>query len=144
MTVSFLIFLIALLVIMTVLLCFKPSVESFVWVFKQSNKKRALLLHVSRLITAFMMYYVVVYIMTMFAIMGSAMLLMAYQKLLGLDTINYDYDGFLALVECIALMVSVILTLLNVRRVEYLANRMADKKTKPISLFSLYQQGGND
>lgn len=71
------------------------------------------------------------------------MLLMAYQKLLGLDTINYNYDGFLALVECIALMVGVILTLLNVRRVEYLANRMADKKTKPITLFSLCKQGGD-
>ena len=127
----------AVILFCTLYLCFNPSKPTVSQITNSTNRQKALLAYILELCCSFFMYGVLIYVTTIALMLCSTLFLKAYYTLLGLNLAHYDYDGFMVISEAIALVIALLVIIFKLRTIESLANLMAKKREKSLSLFAL-------
>ncbi|WP_192484678.1 hypothetical protein [Cysteiniphilum marinum] len=123
-------------------LCFNPSKTTVEHITNSTSRRKALFVHILELCCSFLMYGVLIYFTTIALMLCSTLFLKAYYIFLELNLANYDYDGFIVISEQIALVITLIVLIFKIRTIESLANIMAKKREKSLSLFALCKKNG--
>ncbi|WP_203368738.1 hypothetical protein [Cysteiniphilum marinum] len=126
-----------LFVVVALYLCSNPSNATITEISNHHNKKKSLISHILKLLVAFIAYCFIIYALVMAFMVGSIFVIIAYQKLLAVVSISYDYESFLMFAETIALVITLVLAAVNVRTIECIANQLTKKREKSLSLFAL-------